>query len=53
MPERVKEMKCGGGGGGFARQFEGRGYAGEGTEDKMQGRVLRKKKLRGVYAGEG
>ena len=42
MPERLKKTKCGGGGwgwggGGLREQFEGGVYAGEGTEDKMQG----------------
>ena len=38
MPERVKKMKCGGGGG-CENNLKVGGYAGEGTEDKMQGGV--------------
>ena len=35
MPERVKRMKCGGGG--RENNLKVGGYAGEGAEDKMQG----------------
>ena len=40
MPERVKKMKCGRGG---ARTIWRWGYAGKGTEEKMQGGVAEKK----------